>query len=133
MKALIALLIIAAFGWLIVDGVSSWQTKVQQAESVEAIKHPPKGRTPSAKILCGETTIEIHNTGAEDWHDIDLYLNGDPPHAHHAVIDLKAGAKGIYRLRDFTVRNGERFNPFSHKPQTLWIGGAGYDLEKYAL
>ncbi len=133
--ALIAIIIIAHL--MMADHNAA---SIPQSQTAAAIESPTSALAPH-KTLSGvgivplaEDGISIQNEGPDNWPVVELYVNGSPPWAHKLTIPaLKKGQVLNYQLRSFTKENGERFDPYRFKLQTIWIGGNGYDYEKYGF
>lgn len=116
-------IIVVVFGiiGMAMDGPSSSPSqpaKIQKVVSV-SIKH-------------NRAAIEITNTGTADWPEAVIYINDTPPFTYKAVIAAPPiGQAAVVRLSDFTKKDGERFNPSAYALTEIWVGGSGYDFNKY--
>ncbi len=130
MKSFFGLLLFAGLIWFIVSLTSSETARQNSLPPV--VRH--KTQTPQAEFRDPDDgSLIVKNVGTEDWNGVSIYIDSNPPFGYSATLSLKAGEKARYRLVDFTKENGERFNPINFKVKLVWIGGAGYDYEKYAF
>ncbi len=93
-----------------------------------AEKPPPKKETPSyvdlnASVSFTGTQFIITNNDSFDWRNVELEIN---PGLLKSGYKLKAGlmsAGESYTIgaMQFAKRDGERFNPFAIKPQSMSI------------
>lgn len=91
-----------------------------------------KQNLPPVEVACSDTEIEIKNTGAKSWAEITIYLNGDPPGGYKLTARApKIGEKARFSFSRFVDKQGNRFDPVRLAPVKVWIGGGGYDFEKY--
>jgi ribosomal protein L40E len=99
--------------------------------SIESESRPPSKNIQASLSTMGDDYLMIRNTGSEDWLSVDVYINGMPPFTYRTTIELEAGKSGKVSLRDFSKKNGERFNPDTHRVVEVWIGGGGYNYQKF--
>lgn len=113
--------------------LAGWAGFISRNDSIHAITSPrPDAKTVLAGISWNDAVIQITNEDSRDWPVLSLYLNGMPPFTYHAAIrPLKAGEKIRIPLSAFADDSGRRFKPADLQVTEVWIGGSGFDYEKY--
>lgn len=102
------------------------------ASSFTSTNTPKAGSSPLIKLSYDDTSITISNEGSEDWNEAVVYINGDPPFTFKATMAApKVGKSLRINLGQFIKKDGERFNPSTHALTVIWVGGNGFDFEKY--
>jgi len=87
---------------------------------------------PGAKIGCDDTGLNIQNAGGRDWPMLELSLNDRIIGYHCLLPPTAAGAGRRVELRDCVkISTGERFDPRRLAVLQVWIGGNGFDYEKF--
>src|SRR5205807_903397 len=83
-----------------------------------------KQHTVECAIAYSETVVQVTNTGASDWNEAVIYINGTPPNAYRITRPApKVGQSLKIPLRDFAKPDGKRFNPGELAVTDIWIGG----------
>ncbi len=85
----------------------------------------------NATISATAIDLRVQNHDTFDWHDTQIYLNGQPGFTYHYTLDtLKAGESVSIPLISFD-NDGKRFQPLEYKVTKVWIGGGGFDYHSY--
>lgn len=87
---------------------------------------------PSAGIKFSRYQIFIENKNTNAWAGMKVYINGMPPSTYEHDLDyVESGGVKVLDLDTFTKRNGERFRPDEMALKEIWIGGGGYDYQRF--
>lgn len=76
----------------------------------------------------------MNNRQIQDWNDVTMYLNGkgfSMGYSYKARMPIETGETYRIGAMQFTKSNGERFNPFTHKPKKLFISCTMQGEESY--
>jgi len=124
------LLLFGGLIWFLISFTESEQSKVNKPSAP-----PSRGTVHAGFAVIGDSRLEIRNRDHQDWPQLEVFVNSDPPFGFSAAIrPLKVGETATYRLNDFAKdSDGERFNPFTHKVLKVWIGGNGFDYQSYGF
>ena len=77
----------------------------------------------NAEVIITESQFIIQNKDSFDWIDVELEINSGVFSSGYIlkVAQMKAGETYMVGMMQFAKPNGERLNPFSHKPQKITI------------
>ncbi|MCC5786151.1 MAG: zinc ribbon domain-containing protein [Phycisphaerales bacterium] len=125
---LVAWMLIGSVGLAIIasavkqeDGVPS-RASAQSSTTVEKPVRPKKSAVDAGIIFTG-TQFVIENKNEYDWTNVRMIVNSGILSGGYAlrVSRLAAGETYTVGAAQFTKSDGERFNPFSHKPRNFTI------------
>jgi hypothetical protein len=94
----------------------------------------PPTKTLDVRVAVSGTALQVTNTASSDavGNEMRVYINGNPPFTYRADTTVPAVGESVeLPLMGFTQKDGERFNPFSHRVTIVWVGGGGYDYRSF--
>ncbi len=92
----------------------------------------PKKQTMNVQVGWSATELQITNVGATPGIVATVYINGTPPFTYRADVELPEAGKAVrIPLRQFTTKDGDRFNPLAKAVTVAWVGGGTYDYASF--
>lgn len=124
---ILAFIIIGVIGSIVGDFGSTGVSGSPTGVAPKAGNHQKGGSSTvdlTARVRFTGNQIVVHNGDAFDWTNVKLEINSGLLSGGY-VLNLprmRAGEECSVGTMQFAKPNGERFNPFTHKPQkfTIW-------------
>jgi hypothetical protein len=110
----------------ILIGVFAFIILVSIMGNKEETSKPKEIPDLSASVSFDGTQFIIKNNDLVDWNDVKFSINSklfSSGYSYKAPFSIKARETYTIGASQFTKSDGERFNPFTHKPMDLTIFG----------
>jgi len=89
-------------------------------------------QTLDVKVGWNSIALEITNVSSPAGGDMTVYINGTPPFTYRANTQVPAiGSSVRIPLREFTTKDGDRFDPIAKAVTVVWVGGSGFDYASF--
>ncbi len=89
---------------------------------------------PQLEILvrASATSLEVTNVQTSDWHELVVYINGQPPSGFKAKTKAPAPGETVsIPLLQCVDEDGLRFSPLQRAVMYVWVGGGSYNYSRY--
>lgn len=123
--------VVIVFGLLCLLGIVS---AVMSTGGGSSASNPTPSKLLDVTVRHGLGAIEITNAGSADAAGLEMnvYINGDPPFTFKAIATVPPLGKSVLLpLREFTQKDGTRFNPIATAVTVIWVGGGAYDYRSF--